>query len=81
MARYARYQKKRPSEKGASSLEEFVKLDDALSFSRAADRALKVVHTFVNKEDSLDSFYSNLLSKSLVLPFNEIFDRIQLHKL
>ena len=44
------------------TLEEFVKLDDVVNFGRASDRSLKVIHTFVNKEDSLDSFYANLSS-------------------
>ena len=43
-----------------SSLEDFVAADDHSGFSRATNRALKVIHTFVNKDDSIDSLYANL---------------------
>jgi hypothetical protein len=44
----------------ASSLEAFVDADDHSGFSRASNRALKVIHTFVNKEDSIDLLYASL---------------------
>lgn len=46
-----------------------MKADDHVNFERASDRALKVVHTFVNKEESLDNLHANLDSK-----LDHIFD-------
>ncbi len=44
----------------ASSLEAFIEADDHSGFSRATNRALKVIHTFVNKDESLDLLHANL---------------------
>jgi hypothetical protein len=63
MVRFARLKGKCPASLSASSLEEFVKIDDQVSFGRATDRSLKVVHTFINKDDSLDSLKATLDSK------------------
>lgn len=64
LERFARFKAKYPGSKGAQSLEDFMKLDDMVSFSRAGDRKIQVVSTFVNK-DSIDTLYANLNSKSI----------------
>ena len=46
MTRYKRFLSKYPGAKHGVSLEEFIKLDDHVSFSRATDHALKVISTF-----------------------------------
>ncbi len=63
LQRYSRFQKKHPSVKASSSLEEFAKLDDQVSFGRANNRNVKTIHTFVNAENSLDLFFISLSSK------------------
>ena len=63
MIRFKRYQSKFPSTKASLSLEEFVRLDDIVSFGRASHRSLKIVDTFVNSEESVDAFYLALSSK------------------
>jgi dCMP deaminase len=54
-------------------LESFIEVDDHISFSKAADRRLKVVKTFVNSEASVDAFKAQLQkfhfeNKELVRP-------------
>ena len=75
MLRYKRFQAKHPSAKAASSLEEFVNLDDHMNFSNASERNIKVVRTFINSEESADLFFISLTSKR---HFPYMF-RIQLH--
>ena len=57
----------------ASSLEAFVAADDHSGFSRASNRALKVIHTFVNKDESLDLLHANLDS---MIKLSHLFDRL-----
>lgn len=40
LERFARFKAKYPGSKGAQSLEDFMKLDDMVSFSRAGDRKI-----------------------------------------
>ena len=46
VTRFKRFSEKYPGSKGAASLEEFVKLDDHVSFNRANDHSLKPIHAF-----------------------------------
>ncbi len=62
LTRFKRFTEKYPGSKGAASLEEFVKLDDHASFNRSSDHSLKPIHTFQNKEHSIDALYLSLSS-------------------
>jgi hypothetical protein len=63
MLRFKRFQAKHPSAKGASSLEEFVRLDDHVNFSSASERNVRIIRTFINNEESADLFFLSLASK------------------
>ena len=71
MIRYKRFQAKHPSSKGASSLEEFVSLDDHVNFTSASERNVKVIRTFINSEESADLFFLSLSSMNHYL-FNPV---------
>ncbi len=62
LTRFKRFTEKYPGSKGAASLEEFLKLDDHASFNRSSDHSLKPIHTFQNKELSIDALYLSLSS-------------------
>ena len=62
--RFKRFQGKFPSAKAASSIEEFVALDDHVNFSLSSERNVKVIRTFINNEESPDLFFLALSSKS-----------------
>ncbi len=64
MTRYKRFQYKNPGSKYAASLEEFVKIDDHVAFAKSSDHSLKTIHTFQNKENSIDAFFLSLNSKN-----------------
>lgn len=44
------------------SLEDFVKIDDELSFANKSDHNLKLIKTFVNARETLEDFKEQLKS-------------------
>lgn len=65
MARFNRAIEKYNLHREGTSLEEFVRADDAVAFGMASDRNVRVIKTLVNKESSVDALYANLSSKRL----------------
>ena len=59
MQRFHRYQAKA---KTTLELEEFVMLDDKLTFSIRSDSTIKPMAKFINREESLDLFHNELNS-------------------
>ena len=53
-----------------------MKADDHVNFERASDRALKVVHTFINKEESLDNLHANLDNITINTTRNQMLERL-----